>query len=346
MLTKILIRLCEAGWIPDPLTRRGIRRLLRKRLAKVDKSSAELNEAEAIRLVNKFGSGPIALLPDKANEQHYEVPAKLYELMLGPHKKYSSCYFERDVHTLENSEQSALRLTCEHADLRDGQDVLELGCGWGSLTLWMATQYPQINITAVSNSASQREFILARADQLGVGDRVTVLTCDINDFQIDQQFDRVVSVEMFEHMRNYQLLLKNVSTWLKTDGKLFVHIFCHKSLTYEFSDEGVDDWISRYFFSGGLMPAADFLKRFDDHLSVAQQWTWNGNHYRKTCDAWLANMDRNRSQIMPVLEANYGYGDGKRWFHRWRMFHMACSELFGFNDGNEWFVSHYLFSKV
>lgn len=346
MLTKTLIGLCENGLAPDYFTRRGIRHLLRKRLANVDKRSTELNESEAVRLVNEFSSGPIALLPEKANEQHYEVPAELYSLMLGPHRKYSCCYFDRNDMSLGHAEESALRQTCTHADLQKGQDVLELGCGWGSLTLWMATNFSDLRITAVSNSASQREFILERAKQLGVDDQISVLTCDMNDFQIDQQFDRVVSVEMFEHMRNYQQLLQNVSTWLKDDGKLFVHIFCHKSLTYKFSDDGADDWMSRYFFSGGIMPAADFIGRFGDHVSVEQHWTWNGNHYRKTCEAWLANMDRNRKSIMPILESNYGRGEGKKWFYRWRMFHMACSELFGFEDGDEWFVSHYLFSKA
>jgi cyclopropane-fatty-acyl-phospholipid synthase len=346
MLTNFLIGLCEAGLVPDALTRRGIRNLLAKRLEKVDKNSVEANEAEAVRLVNEFSNGPIALLPEKANEQHYEVPAKLYELMLGPRRKYSSCLYPEGCKSLDEAEKSALEETCQHADLRDGQDVLELGCGWGSLTLWMAEKFPNSNITAVSNSASQREFIVDRATERGFADRLNIITCDMNDFQMEQQFDRVVSVEMFEHMRNYQRLLQNVSSWLKPEGKLFVHIFCHKNLTYEFVDAGDEDWMSRHFFSGGIMPGADFIGRFGDHVSVEQHWSWNGNHYRQTCDAWLKNMDQNRADILPVLESNYGKAEGKRWFYRWRMFHMACSELFGFNDGEEWFVSHYLFSRA
>ena len=346
MLTKTLIHACELGLVPDFLTRRGIRNLLGKRLQNVDRGSIEENEKFAIELAKEFSSGPVALVPEKANEQHYEVPAELYRYMLGPNRKYSSCFWSEDCRSLESAEQEALRQTCDHADIKDGHAILELGCGWGSLTIWMARKYPNSKITAVSNSDSQRQYIDSLAHEAGVSERVEVITCDMNDFAIDKEFDRVVSVEMFEHMRNYPELLKRIAGWLKPDGKLFVHIFCHKSLTYEFVDQGEEDWMSRYFFSGGIMPAADFLGRFNDHLTVEQHWSWNGFHYQKTCDAWLENMDRNRDRIMPVLESNYGKGESSRWFHRWRMFHMACSELFGFEGGEDWFVSHYRFEKA
>ncbi|QEG21721.1 SAM-dependent methyltransferase [Mariniblastus fucicola] len=346
MLTKTLINACELGFIPDAFTRRGIRGLLQKRLAAADRGSVEANEAASVELAREFSDGPVALVPEKANEQHYEVPAELYGLMLGPHRKYSSCFWDDACRTLEEAESAALQATCDNAELVDGQSILELGCGWGSLTLWMAAKYPNSKITAVSNSASQREYITALAAERGVADRVSVLTCDMNEFDIDEDFDRVVSVEMFEHMRNHSELLKRISGWLKPNGKLFVHIFCHKELTYEFVDRGDDDWMSRHFFSGGIMPAADFLGRFNDHLSVEEHWTWDGTHYQKTCEAWLKQMDANRQEIMPVLISNYGKKEARRWFNRWRMFHLACSELFGFNEGNEWFVSHYRFAKM
>ena len=353
-ITERLIDWAERGWVPDPLLRLGIRNLLKKRLAKEDLGSAEANSNSARQLAEQFSQGPIAELTEIANEQHYEVPAALYELMLGPHRKYSSCCWEksddRPVVQLSDAELRALEVTIERAGLANGQDVLELGCGWGSLSLFMAARFPDSNITAVSNSASQREYILSQADSRGLSN-LQVITCDMNDFATNHQFDRVVSVEMFEHMKNYRELLKRISGWLKDDGKLFVHIFCHKELTYAFQDEGEADWMARYFFSGGVMPGESFLRLFDEDLQVAEQWKWNGRNYQRTCEAWLKNMDVRKGEIMPVLEGTYGTGDATRWFHRWRMFHLAigigsaCSELFGFDGGNEWYVSHYLFEK-
>lgn len=347
MLTKSLIGLCERGLVPEALTRAGIRRLLRKRLAKEDLGSKTANQARALEMVARFSEGPIALVPEKANEQHYEVPAELYQWMLGPLKKYSSCYWPDGCETLEDAERFALAQTCEHAEIVNGQEILELGCGWGSLTLWMAEQFPDSRVTAVSNSASQREFIVRRAEDLGLAERVRVITCDMNDFSIGAKFDRVVSVEMFEHMRNYKQLLSSIASWLKDDGKLMVHVFCHRALTYEFNNEGEEDWMSRYFFSGGLMPAEDFLPRFDADLKLENQWKWSGVHYQKTCDAWLANMDHDEWArcLFPVFEEHYGKAEALVWFERWRMFHMACSELFGYDDGDQWYVTHYLFGK-
>jgi cyclopropane-fatty-acyl-phospholipid synthase len=345
MLTKTLINACELGFVPDSLTRRGIRRLLRKRLANVDLCSETANEASTVELVEKFSRGPVALVPEKANEQHYEVPAELYHYMLGPMRKYSSCLWPSGCDSLTAAEQFALQQTCDRAAIEDGQHILELGCGWGSLTMWIAEKYPASKVTAVSNSNSQRDFINSLAEDLDVADRVNVITCDMNDFSIDRKFDRVVSVEMFEHMRNHAELLNRIAGWLAPNGRLFVHVFCHKALTYEFVDEGDEDWMSRHFFSGGIMPAENYLTRFDERLVLEEQWRWNGQHYQKTCDAWLGNMDRYKSKIMPVLESNYGVKEASRWFNRWRMFHMACSELFGFSDGNEWFVAHYRFKE-
>ena len=335
----------ERGCMPDKLVRMGIRRLLKKRLAAVDQGSSVANRKRLDALIEEFSNGPLALVPEKANEQHYEVPAELFVKTLGQRLKYSGCYWPEGVADLNQAEEAALVKSCEHAELVDGMDVLELGCGWGSLSLWMAEHYPNAKITSVSNSASQREFILRRAQERGVDANLNVITCDINDLQCQQKFDRVVSIEMFEHVRNHKELFRRIAGWLTDDGRLFAHIFCHRQWTYKFEDQGSSDWMSRYFFSGGIMPGNDLFLQYQDDLTLQQQWTWNGMHYQKTCEAWLRNMGKNRSQIMPLLEETYGENDAVRWFNRWRMFYIACSELFGFRGGQEWWVSHYLFSK-
>lgn len=335
----------ERGCMPDKLVRMGIRRLLKKRLAAVDQGSSVANRKRLDALIEEFSNGPLALVPEKANEQHYEVPAELFVKTLGQRLKYSGCYWPEGVADLNQAEEAALAKSCEHAELVDGMDVLELGCGWGSLSLWMAEYYPNANITSVSNSASQREFILQRAKERGLDKNLNVITCDVNDLQCQQDFDRVVSVEMFEHVRNHKELFRRIAGWLKTDGKLFAHIFCHREWTYKFQDENSSDWMSRYFFSGGIMPGNRLFAQYQDDLQLQEQWKWDGTHYQKTCEAWLRNMDQNRVQIMPLLQETYGKDLAVVWFNRWRMFYLACSELFGYRGGEEWWVSHYLFSK-
>jgi len=344
-MTERLIDWAERGFVPDVLLRQGIRNLLKKRLAKEDQGSPAANRRRAESLAKNFSCGPIAEQTEKANQQHYEVPAALYELMLGPHRKYSSCFWDQTTENLADAEALALEITVERAELSDGQQVLELGCGWGSLSLFMADRFPNSRFTAISNSASQRKFIVDMAKSRALSN-LEVITCDMNDFATDEKFDRVVSVEMFEHMKNYSDLLKRIEGWLKDEGKLFVHIFCHRELTYEFQDEGETDWMARHFFSGGVMPGESFLKIFDEDLKVTDHWKWNGKNYQQTCEAWLRNMDARKSLIMPVLESTYGATDAVRWFNRWRMFHLACSELFGFEGGDQWYVSHYLFEKT
>ncbi len=340
ILLKPAFELLDRGWLPDAAVRAGIRRLCAQRLREL---AAGGDDAESF--IQAMDAGPIAPHTDKANEQHYEVPAEFYEHCLGPHRKYSCCHFDAADTTLHEAETSALAMTCEHADLRDGQDILELGCGWGSLTLWMAQRHPTSRITAVSNSHSQRRFIESRAAELGLHN-VRVLTCDMNVFDTDDTFDRVVSVEMFEHMRNYRALLRRVSNWLRPNGKLFVHIFCHRDRTYPFETGGAANWMGRHFFTGGIMPAFDLFDHFDDDLAVTQRWRLNGRHYQRTADAWLANLDRNRDRVMPVLAETYGQTHASRWFNRWRVFFMACSELWGYRGGEEWFVGHYLLEPV
>ncbi len=340
-----LIDLAERGWVPDFLLRLGIRRLCRKRLQDVDLGDCEQNQLQLERLIEQFSIGPIAPLPEKANEQHYEVPAGFYDLVLGKRKKYSCCLYANGSENLDQAEEASLAETCRRAEISDGQNILELGCGWGSLTLWIAEKYPNTKITAVSNSRSQREFILGQAESRGLDGNLTVITCDMNDFDTKETFDRVVSIEMFEHMRNYRRLLKNIARWLAPKGKLFVHIFCHRQFTYEFQDLGANDWMSRYFFSGGVMPSDGLFLRFADHMQMTRQWRWGGMNYSRTSEHWLANLDRQKSKIMPILVQTYGPTEAVRWFNRWRMFFLAVSELFATDSGQQWWVSHYLFER-
>lgn len=340
------ISLVERGWIPDAVTRRAIRNLCAARLRDPGQTVRLDRQAARQALLSSLRAGPVALVPHAANEQHYELPAEFFELVLGPRRKYSCCWFPAASTTLPEAEDAALQLTCEHADLQNGQEILELGCGWGSLSLWMAVRYPDSRITAVSNSASQRASIEAAARSLFLTN-LRVITADMNDFSpAGTRFDRVVSVEMFEHMRNFRLLLERIGSWLRPGGKLFVHHFCHRELLYEFETEGTANWMGRYFFTGGIMPDANLLQRFPDTLAVTQQWTWPGTHYQRTADCWLANLDARRELALDILRAAYGPQDATRWLHRWRMFFLAVSELFGYAKGEEWFVSHALLEPV
>ena len=338
-----VIALAESGRVPDALIRVAIRRLLRRRLADEADRDVELRSARSQALIDELTASPIAIETDAANEQHYEVPAAFYELALGSRLKYSSAYWPPGTPDLDAAEELMLRNTCEHAELQDGQRILELGCGWGSLTLWMASQYPESEIVAVSNSASQRVHIEARALDLGL-QNVKVITRDVNKLELDERFDRVVSVEMFEHVRNYRHLLGKIGGWLKPRGKLFVHIFCHRYLAYPFETEGAGNWMGRHFFTGGLMPAADTLLHFQDDLVLENRRLYSGMHYARTARAWLDNVDRRRSEAMRVMDSLHG-DQGRVWLQRWRMFFMACEELFAFDRGNVWMVAHYRFRR-
>ncbi len=333
----------ESGKLPDALIRLGIRRLLRRRLGQEFYRDAQKQSQRAQSLIEELRDSPIAIETDAANEQHYEVPAAFYQLALGRRLKYSSGYWPAGVNDLDAAEVAMLKASCDHAELANGQRILELGCGWGSLTLWMAAEYPDSRITAVSNSASQRAHIESRAAELGL-DNVQVMTCDVNELELKERYDRVVSVEMFEHVRNYRVLMSRIAGWLRPGGKLFVHIFCHRYLLYPFETEGEGNWMGRYFFTGGLMPAADTLLHFQDHLALEERRLYSGRHYARTARAWLDNMDARNEAVAEVMSSAYGE-EGERWQQRWRMFFMACEELFAFDDGNAWMVAHYRFQR-
>jgi len=342
-------RLVAGGWLPDWAIRLGIRRVLAARLAEESRGGAAAQRARLLAWVEECRRGPIALATAHANAQHYEVPAEFFVRVLGKRRKYSSAYWPPGVATLDAAEDAMLALTCERARLADGQRILELGCGWGSLSLWMAEHYPQAAITAVSNSASQKRFIDAAAKARGYPN-LTVVTADMNAFDPaaihgGAAFDRVVSVEMFEHMRNYELLLRRIAGWLVPDGLLFVHIFTHRTFAYPYLDQGPSDWMARHFFTGGQMPSHDLLLRIDRDLDALEHWRLHGTHYARTLEAWLVRMDAAHDAIMPLFRTVYGSAAAGRWWHQWRVFFLACAELFAYRGGEEWGVSHYVFQS-
>jgi len=337
----------EDGRVPDRLVRLGIQRLLRQRLAEHCADDCEQALALSEHFVDELRGAPLALVPEKANEQHYEVPAEFFAAVLGRHRKYSGCWWPEGVNTLDEAEAAALAATCERAGLADGQRILELGCGWGSLSLWMAERYPNARITALSNSHSQREAIQAMARERGLTN-LQIVTEDFNRFDIDVdwlgRFDRVVSVEMFEHLRNWPAAFAKVARWLADDGRFFLHVFAHRDAAYPFVDRDASDWMTRHFFAGGMMPSDDLPLRCQDDLRVLRRWRWDGTHYQRTSEAWLQRMDAQRDALMPLFQQVYG-AEAERWWMRWRLFFLAVAELFGFENGQRWWVSHTLFER-
>lgn len=343
-MISFLIRLAEKKLLPDFMIRYGIRALLKKRVRSLVSTNPEENIQNKIRFIQEMNSSQIALVPELANEQHYEIPSNFYKYCLGKHKKYSSCYWSDQTKSLSEAELLSLKVTSKHARLSNGLNILELGCGWGSLTLWMAKQYPNSKITAVSNSSSQKLYILAQAKKRKLRN-ISVVTEDMNKFNPKNRYDRVVSVEMIEHMRNHRQLFKKIHSWLKPGGLFFMHIFTHKSQPYLFEVQDEDDWMSKYFFSGGMMPSEDLPLFFQENLKIIDQWSWSGKQYEKTANAWLANIDSNEKKVMTVLADIYGKNNSKKWLQRWRIFFMSCAELWGYKNGKEWKVVHYLFKK-
>jgi cyclopropane-fatty-acyl-phospholipid synthase len=342
--TATTINWVEQGLVPDGAVRMGIRRLLRQRLAELHSGDAEAGARIAEAFLDAMREAPLALLPEKANEQHYELPPEFFGAVLGPRRKYSCCWWPEGVETLDQAEAAALAETCERAGLADGQRILELGCGWGSLSLWMAERFPDARITTISNSHSQRQHIGAEAAARGLHN-VEVLTCDFNDFDTVRRFDRVVSVEMFEHLRNWPRAFANVARWLAPGGRFFMHVFAHREAPYAFEARDASDWMSRHFFSGGMMPSDDLALRCQDDLRLLKRWRWDGRHYARTSAAWLERMDAQRERLMPLFARVYGERNASLWWMRWRLFFLSVEELFGYADGSQWWVGHYLFER-
>jgi cyclopropane-fatty-acyl-phospholipid synthase len=339
-----LIDLAERAVLPDGLIRVGIRRLLAKRVRQIAREDVATQQDAHRDFVDHLRESPIAIETDAANLQHYEVPTPFFEQVLGPRLKYSCCLYATPDKDLAEAEEEMLALFCRRAGIENGMRVLELGCGWGSLCTWIAENYPECRVRAVSNSRTQREFIVSRCAQQGLAN-VDVVTANVADFDTDQRFDRVVSVEMFEHARNYERLMARIADWLDEGGKLAVHIFCHKTVAYPFETEGKDNWMGRHFFTGGIMPSFDLLLHFQRDLVLEDRWAVSGTHYARTLEDWLVTCDERRGELLPLFQSDLGSIDGKLQFQRWRMFFMACAELFAYRGGNEWFVAHYLFRK-
>lgn len=341
-----LLGLAERALLPDALVRQGIRWMCGTRLREQRAGGVTRQAERYAEHIATLRRSPVAIHVDAANAQHYELPPEFFAACLGKRLKYSSAYYPGGGETLDQAEEAMLALYGERAELGDGQHILELGCGWGSLTLWMAEHYPNARILAVSNSSRQRAYIQQQCERRGLGN-VQVLTQDVNCLQLPAgQFDRCICIEMFEHLRNYACLLERIRAWLRPNGKLFVHLFAHRELAYCFDTAGAGNWLGRHFFTGGLMPAADTLHWFQRDLRIEQRWLLDGTHYERTANHWLANQDAHRPQVMLALQKAYGREAAALWFQRWRMFWMACAELFGFADGQEWLVAHYRFAAL
>ncbi len=330
MVPTLVDSLIESGRVPDPLLRLGIRASCAVRLARERRKTPAAREA----FVERLRAAPIAEQVEVANAQHYELPAEFFELVLGPRLKYSSCYWPAGTETLAAAEEEMLALTCERARVEDGMTLLDLGCGWGSLSLWLAERYPSSRIVAVSNSRVQRAFLEPR-----VPPNVDVVTADVNEWQPERRFDRILSVEMLEHVRNYEQLFGRIATWLEPGGLFFAHVFSHREFAYPY-EEG---WMARRFFTAGNMPSDDLLPLFQRDLALRERWRLDGSHYARTAEAWLERFDRNRRAIKDVLAGAYGSDRASAWYANWRVFFLACAELWGYRGGSEWLVSHYLF---
>ena len=334
-MTKFLLSIAEVGLIPDVFIKTAVRFITKKRL---NESGIHENKLNVIKSISEGG---IAEKTDDANEQHYEVPPEFFKYALGKNLKYSCSFFDK-TDSLDEAEKSMIELYIERADIQEGHDILDLGCGWGSFSLYVAEKYPSVSITAVSNSKDQIAFIQNEAKRRGLFN-IKASKMDVNNLDLDNKFDRIVSIEMFEHLRNYKLILNSLNSLLKPDGRLFVHIFCHKELTYFYEIKNNYDWMTKYFFEGGIMPSQDIFKYFDDELEVINQWDVNGNHYAKTCKAWLNNHYKNKDKILDIFDKHYD--KPKIWFNRWRIFFLSCEAFFAINNGREYFVSHYLLKK-
>lgn len=340
-LDKILAK----GWLPDFLLRYAIRKVLAHKLKKQRIPDVEKRFEKLNQFIAGLKEEAIAVQTDAANEQHYELPPAFFEKVLGENLKYSCCYWEdSQQNSLKQAELAMLKLSVERAEIKPGQKIMDLGCGWGSLSFYIAENYPDCSVTALSNSQLQIDYIKTKAEAKKLHN-LQAKKADINSFQPEAEYDRVLSIEMFEHMRNYQLLLNKIASFLKADGKLFVHIFSHHSYPYLYEDRGDMSWMARYFFSGGTMPSQDLLHYFCDQLTLDKQWAVSGSHYQKTLLSWLQKMDQEQKEIRTIFKQTYGAEEVEKWWNYWRTFFISSAEFFGYNNGNEWFISHYLFKK-